>query len=116
MEAVMPWAALLSLVAPYYSKGATGRKPVGLAIMLRVYFLQQWFALWHVQRSTFFVYPKSVGETLSHGSSTYSPRRVQLMLHRAGRQRIVVLNLPLTAHLLDSLQTAEGKLHRAPTP
>ena len=45
MDAVMPWAELLALVAPYYSKGETGRKPVGLAIMLRVYFLQQWFAL-----------------------------------------------------------------------
>jgi IS5 family transposase len=41
----MPCAELLSLVAPYYSKGETGRKPVGLAIMLRVYFLQQWFSL-----------------------------------------------------------------------
>jgi IS5 family transposase len=45
MEAVMPCAELLSLVAPHYSKGETGRKPVGLAIMLRVYFLQQWFSL-----------------------------------------------------------------------
>jgi hypothetical protein len=45
MEAVMPWAELLSLVVPHYSKGETGRKPVGLAIMLRVYFLQQWFSL-----------------------------------------------------------------------
>jgi len=45
MDAVMPWAELLALVEPYYAKGETGRKPVGLAIMLRVYFLQQWFAL-----------------------------------------------------------------------
>ncbi len=45
MEAVMPWAELLALVAPHYSKGEMGRKPVGLDIMLRVYFLQQWFAL-----------------------------------------------------------------------
>lgn len=45
MEAVMPWSELLALVAPYYSTGETGRKPVGLEIMLRVYFLQQWFAL-----------------------------------------------------------------------
>jgi IS5 family transposase len=45
MDAVMPWAELLALVAPYYSKGETGRKPVGLEIMLRVYFLQQWFNL-----------------------------------------------------------------------
>ena len=45
MEAVMPWVELQALVEPYYSKGETGRKPVGLGIMLRVYFLQQWFAL-----------------------------------------------------------------------
>jgi IS5 family transposase len=44
MNAVMPWAELLGLVVPYYSKGEMGRKPVGLDIMLRVYFLQQWFA------------------------------------------------------------------------
>ncbi|MFP5229279.1 MAG: IS5 family transposase [Acidobacteriota bacterium] len=45
MDAVMPWSELLALVEPHYSKGETGRKPVGLAIMLRVYFLQQWFSL-----------------------------------------------------------------------
>ncbi len=45
MDSVMPWAELLTLVEPHYSKGETGRKPVGLAIMLRVYFLQQWFSL-----------------------------------------------------------------------
>jgi hypothetical protein len=45
MDAVVPWAALMALVEPHYPKGETGRKPVGLEIMLRVYFLQQWFAL-----------------------------------------------------------------------
>jgi IS5 family transposase len=45
MDAVMPWAELLALVAPHYAKGEAGRPPVGLAIMLRVYFLQQWFDL-----------------------------------------------------------------------
>jgi IS5 family transposase len=45
MDAVIPWAELMALVAPHYSKGEIGRKPVGLDIMLRVYFLQQWFAL-----------------------------------------------------------------------
>ena len=45
MDAVMPWAELLALVSPHYSKGELGRKPVGLEIMLRVYFLQQWFGL-----------------------------------------------------------------------
>jgi len=45
MDAVMPWPELLGLIEPHYPKGAMGRKPVGLDIMLRVYLLQQWFAL-----------------------------------------------------------------------
>jgi IS5 family transposase len=45
MDAVVPWAELMALVEPHYPKGETGRKPVGLEIMLRVYFLQQWFAV-----------------------------------------------------------------------
>jgi hypothetical protein len=35
----------LALVEPHYPKAGNGRQPVGLAIMLRTYFLQQWFGL-----------------------------------------------------------------------
>ena len=45
MEAVMPWTELQALVEPYYPKGETGRPPMGLGIMLRLYFVQHWFAL-----------------------------------------------------------------------
>ena len=45
MEAVMPWAELLALIEPHYPKGEMGRKPVGVGIMLRLYFVQHWFAL-----------------------------------------------------------------------
>jgi transposase, IS5 family len=45
MESVMPWADLESLIAPHYPKEAPGRPPVGLRIMLRIYFLQHWFNL-----------------------------------------------------------------------
>ena len=45
MEQVAPWDELLGLVEPYYPKAGNGRKPVGLGIMLRTYFLQQWFNL-----------------------------------------------------------------------
>jgi len=45
MEQIVPWAELQALVEPYYPKGENGRPPVGLSIMLRVYFLQQWFNL-----------------------------------------------------------------------
>ena len=45
MEAVLPWARLLAVIAPHYPKGERGRPPLGLERMLRVYFLQQWYAL-----------------------------------------------------------------------
>jgi len=45
MEQIVPWAELQALVEPHYPKGENGRPPVGLGIMLRVYFLQPWFNL-----------------------------------------------------------------------
>ncbi len=45
MNVVVPWAELVALVEPHYAKGETGRPPVGLERMLRIYFLQQWFDL-----------------------------------------------------------------------
>jgi len=43
MERVVPWAALCSLIEPFYPKGETGRLPFGVERMLRIYCLQQWF-------------------------------------------------------------------------
>src|SRR5665213_259055 len=45
MERVVPWAELSALVEPHYAKAGNGRRPVGLSIMLRTYFVQQWFNL-----------------------------------------------------------------------
>jgi IS5 family transposase len=45
MEAVVPWALLLELIEPYYPKAGNGRRPYPLAVMLRIYFLQQWYQL-----------------------------------------------------------------------
>ena len=45
MDAVIPWAGLLALLAPHYPKAGRGRQPLGLEKMLRIYFLQQWFNL-----------------------------------------------------------------------
>jgi IS5 family transposase len=45
MEALIPWAKLLAVIAPFYPKGERGRPPIGLERMLRVYFLQQWYGL-----------------------------------------------------------------------
>jgi IS5 family transposase len=45
MDGIVPWERLCALIEPYYPKGETGRPPVGLERMLRIYFLQQWFNL-----------------------------------------------------------------------
>jgi IS5 family transposase len=45
MERVIPWQELRELIEPHYPKAGNGRQPIGLSIMLRVYFLQQWFNL-----------------------------------------------------------------------
>jgi len=45
MEEVVPWVALVELIAPYYPEGRTGRPPFSLLTMLRIHFMQQWFTL-----------------------------------------------------------------------
>ena len=45
MEAVVPWALLLALIEPYYPKAGNWRRPYPLVVMLRIYFLQQWYQL-----------------------------------------------------------------------
>ena len=45
MEALIPWSELEALIEPHYPKAGKGRQPVGLGIMLRIYFLQHWFNL-----------------------------------------------------------------------
>ena len=45
MELVVQWSKLLALVKPHYAKAGNGRRPVDLEIMLRTYFVQQWFNL-----------------------------------------------------------------------
>ena len=45
MNRVVPWAPLIALIEPHYPKGVTGRPVIGVATMLRVHFMQQWFGL-----------------------------------------------------------------------
>ena len=45
MERVVPWAALVELIAPFYPEGKHGRPPFALETMLRVHCMQQWFEL-----------------------------------------------------------------------
>jgi IS5 family transposase len=47
MSDVAPWAALVAVIEPYYPKVGPqgGRRPFPLAVMLRIYCLQQWYNL-----------------------------------------------------------------------
>src|ERR1700689_817795 len=45
MEQVVPWRKLCALIEPHYPKAGNGRPPVGVELMLRMYFLQQWLNL-----------------------------------------------------------------------
>jgi IS5 family transposase len=45
MDKIVPWLELESLIEPHYPKAGNGRPPVGLSIVLRIYFLQHWFNL-----------------------------------------------------------------------
>ena len=45
MYLVVPWAALVELITPYYPEGKNGRPPFALEAMLRIHCMQQWFTL-----------------------------------------------------------------------
>ena len=45
MERIVPRFGLLSLVKPQYAKAGNSRRPVRMEIMMRTYFVQQWFNL-----------------------------------------------------------------------
>ncbi len=45
MEKVVSWARLCAVIEPHYPQGKRGRPPTGIERMLRIYFLQQWYAL-----------------------------------------------------------------------
>ena len=46
MDQIIPWKELTAVIAPFYPKPeGAGRKPKGIERMLRIYFMQHWFAL-----------------------------------------------------------------------
>lgn len=47
MDRVVPWARLCALIEPHYPKMGSkgGRPPKPVSMMLRIHFMQQWFAL-----------------------------------------------------------------------
>jgi IS5 family transposase len=45
MDQVIPWTSILALIEPHYPKAGNGTQPMPMQMMLRIYFMQQWFNL-----------------------------------------------------------------------
>ena len=45
MDKVIPWKELIQIIEKHYPKAGNGRQPMPLEMMLRIYFMQQWYAL-----------------------------------------------------------------------
>ena len=82
MATVVPWAALEGVIEPHYPKtGAQGgRRPFPLAVMLRIYCLQQWYNLSDpgAEEALTISRPVNAGEKLH--------RRAGAKIHHRGEQ------------------------------
>jgi IS5 family transposase len=45
MDKVIPWKELIQIIERHYPKAGDDRQPTPLEMMLRIYFMQQWYAL-----------------------------------------------------------------------
>ena len=104
MERVVPWAALVALIAPYYPEGRTGRRPFALETMLRTHFLQQWFSLSDpAMEEAFFDVPlyREFAQLDAHGrlpdESTILRFRHRLERHKLAEQILATVNALLQA-------------------
>ena len=124
MDLVVPWAALVELIAPYYPEGRQGRPPFALETMLRVHFMQQWFTLSDpAMEEAFFDVPlyREFAQLDAHGrlpdESTILRFRHRLEEHKLAEQMLATVNALLVSKgLLLKVGTAvDATLIAAPT-
>jgi IS5 family transposase len=124
MEQVVPWAELVSLIAPYYPEGRNGRPPFALESMLRTHFMQQWFTLSDpAMEEAFFDVPlyREFAQLDAHGrlpdESTILRFRHRLEEHKLAEQMLATVNALLVSKgLLLKVGTAvDATLIAAPT-
>ncbi|NDP65064.1 IS5 family transposase [Polaromonas sp.] len=124
MEQVVPWAALVDLIAPYYPQGRTGRPPFSLETMLRIHFMQQWFTLSDpAMEESFFDTPlyrefAQLDEfTRLPDESTILRFRHRLEKHKLSEQILAAVNELLTQRglLLKTGTVVDATLIAAPT-
>ena len=104
MEFMVPWAALVDLIAPYYPEGKNGRPPFALETMLRIHCMQQWFSLSDLgMEEAFFDTPlyREFAQLDAHGrlpdESTILRFRHRLERHKLADQILATVNELLAA-------------------
>ena len=124
MQRLVPWAALVELIAPYYPEGKNGRPPFALEIMLRIHFMQQWFSLSDpAMEEAFFDTPvyREFAQLDAHGrlpdESTILRFRHRLEKHKLAEQILMVVNALLTERglLLKAGTAVDATLIPAPS-
>jgi IS5 family transposase len=124
MEQVVPWAALVEFIAPYYPEGRTGRPPFSLLTMLRIHFMQQWFTLSDpAMEEAFFDTPlyREFAQLEEFArlpdESTILRFRHRLEKHKLAEQILVTVNELLTQRglLLKAGTAVDATLIAAPT-
>ena len=124
MEFVVPWAALVDLIAPYYPEGKNGRPPFALETMLRIHCMQQWFSLSDLgMEEAFFDTPlyRDFAGLDAHGrmpdESTILRFRHRLERHKLADQILATVNELLAAQglLLKAGTAVDATLIAAPS-
>ena len=124
MELVVPWAALVELIAPYYPEGKNGRPPFALETMLRIHCMQQWFSLSDLgMEEAFFDTPlyREFAQLDAHGrlpdESTILRFRHRLERHKLADQILATVNDLLAAQglLLKAGTAVDATLIAAPS-
>ena len=124
MELVVPWAALVELIAPYYPEGKNGRPPFALQTMLRIHCMQQWFDLSDLgMEEAFFDTPvyREFAQLDANGrlpdESTILRFRHRLERHKLAEQILATVNDLLSAQglLLKAGTAVDATLIAAPS-
>jgi IS5 family transposase len=111
MEQVVPWAALVELIAPYCPEGRTGRPPFSLETMLRVHFMQQWFTLSDLAMEEAFFDTPMYREfaQLQEFARLPDERDILRFRHRLEKNKLAVKILGVVNDIL----TEQGLLHKS---
>ena len=124
MDLVVPWAALVELITPYYPEGKNGRPPFALETMLRIHCMQQWFSLSDLgMEEAFFDTPlyRDFAGLDAHGrmpdESTILRFRHRLERHKLADQILATVNELLAAQglLLKAGTAVDATLIAAPS-